>query len=202
MQPQLLLYLVWGMWYLVTDNDQCETAGEDINNNCRDVNETFSFEARPRHLKVCSRPRHFKSRTKTFSRCRSHYSLLSFSLQTATNYQLKDSGLWEVANSSSANAQKPHDANAHTSSHILAWDYGKIKWQHSVHVELYKPTTKSWLHRASSVRHTQQSASLRSADQRELACLRIHNASRQFAECRKCPTTDTSLSSHTRWNIL
>jgi len=38
----------------------------------RDVNETFSFETRPR-------PRHF-------SRCRKRYSLLSFWLQTSTDY--------------------------------------------------------------------------------------------------------------------
>jgi len=48
---------------------------------CSDVNETFSFETE-------TRPR---PRPRRFSRCRKRYSLLSFWLQTATSYALRQS---------------------------------------------------------------------------------------------------------------
>jgi len=58
--------------------------------NSTDVNETFSCETetRQRRLKVCSirdRDRDL-SRPRRFSRCHKRYSLLSFWVQTATNY--------------------------------------------------------------------------------------------------------------------
>jgi len=58
----------------------------------RDANDTFSFERRDETetfeslFETRPRPKPFETKTETFLRCRKRYSLLSFWLQTATNY--------------------------------------------------------------------------------------------------------------------